>query len=118
MAVFIEAEHGGMLRRMQVQTDDVCDLGFEVGIVAGQITLQSVRLQADFFPHAMHGILAHSQRRRQFATAPMRGAVARFLAGGGENPGPQRRSQHRRLLAGMIGVNHRSRIGGSAVFSE
>ena len=34
----------------------------------------------------------------------MRGTVAGFLAGGGQNPSPQRRSQHRGLLARMIGI--------------
>jgi len=34
----------------------------------------------------------------------MRGPVAGFVAGGGQNPGPQPRSQHRGLLAGVIGV--------------
>src|SRR5246500_2115708 len=60
--------------------------------------------QARFFPDPMHGVPADAQCGRQFAATPMGGAVAGFLAGGRQNPGPQSRSQNRGLLAGMIGV--------------
>src|SRR6202030_852254 len=60
--------------------------------------------QARFFPDPMYRVLADAQRGRQFAATPMGGTVAGFLAGGRQNPGPQTRSQHRGLLAGMIGI--------------
>jgi hypothetical protein len=41
--LFLDAEHGCMLRWMQVQTDDVRRFGFEIRIVAGHIPLQQVR---------------------------------------------------------------------------
>ena len=102
--LLIDAKHGGMLRRPQIQADNVGGFAFELGIVAGHVTLQAVGLQARFFPDPMHCVLADSQRRRQFAATPMRGTVAGFLAGGRQNPGAQSRSQHRGLLAGMIGI--------------
>ena len=100
----IDAEHRGMLRRPQIQADNVGGFAFELGIVAGHITLQAMGLQARFFPNPMHCVLADSQRRRQFAATPMGGTVAGFLASGGQNPGAQSRSQQRRLLAGVIGI--------------
>ena len=100
----IDAEHGGMLRRPQIQADNVGRFAFELRIVAGQVTLQAMGFQASFFPDPMHSVLADSQRCRQFAATPMRGTVAGFLAGGRQNPGPQSRSQNRGLLAGMISV--------------
>ena len=68
------------------------------------VTLQAVGFQARFFPDPMHRVLADTQRGRQFAATPMGGTVAGFLAGGRQDPGPQSRSQNRRLLAGMIGI--------------
>ena len=101
----IDAEHGGMLRRLQVQAENVGGFTFELGIVAGQITLQAMGTQARFFPDSMDLVLADSQRSCQFAATPMGGTVARFLAGGGQNPSAQSRSQQRGRLAGVIGVS-------------
>jgi hypothetical protein len=100
----IDAEHGGMLRRPQIQADNVGRFAFELRIIAGQVTLQTIGFQASFFLDPMHCILADSQCGRQFAATPMRGTVAGFLAGSRRNPGSQSRSQNRGLLAGMIGV--------------
>ena len=100
----IDTEHGGMLRRPQVEAENVGGFRFEVGIVAGHVTLQTMGFQASFFPDSMHSVLADSQRGRQFRATPMGGTVARFLASGGQNPGAQSRSQQRRLLAGVIGI--------------
>ena len=100
----IDAEHGGMLRRPQIQADNVGRFTFELRIVTGQVTLQAMGFQASFFPDSMHRVLADAQCCGQFAATPMRGTVAGFLAGGRQNPCPQRRGQNRGLLAGMIGV--------------
>ena len=86
------------------QADNVGRFAFELRLVAGRVTLQAVGFQASFFPDPMHSVLADSQRCRQFAATPMRGSVAGLLAGGGQNPSPQSRSQNRGLLAGMIGI--------------
>jgi hypothetical protein len=93
-----------MLRRTQIQADNVGRFAFELGIVAGQVTLQAVRFQAGFFPDPMHGVLADSQRCSQFAATPMRRTVAGFVAGGRQNSRSQSRSQNLGLLARMIGV--------------
>jgi len=93
-----------VLRRIQVQGENVGRLAFELGIVAGQVTLQTVGFETGFFPDPMHGVFAHFQSRRQFATTPMGGTVAGFLASGRQNPGAQCWRQHRGLLSGMIGV--------------
>src|SRR5215469_2150863 len=99
--LFIDAEHGGVLRRPQIQADNVGRLAFEVGIVAGQVTLQAVRFETGFLPHPMDGVFADAQGRRQFAAAPMGGTVAGFLACSRKNPGPQRRRHNAGLLPGM-----------------
>jgi len=93
-----------MLRRPQIQADNVGRFAFELRVVAGQVTLQAMRFQASFFPDPMHRVLADSQRGRQFAATPMPGTVVGFLAGGRQNSGWQSRSQNLGLLTGMIGV--------------
>jgi len=83
----IDAEHGGMLRRPQIQADNVGRFAFELRIVAGHVTLQAMGFQARFFPDPMHRVLADSECGRQFAATPMGGTVAGFLAGGRQNAG-------------------------------
>ena len=63
--LLIDAENGGMLRRAQIEADDVSRLGFKLGIVAGHVALQAVRPQASLPPDAMHGVFTDAQRRGQ-----------------------------------------------------
>jgi hypothetical protein len=65
--LFIHAEHCRVLRRIQVQTDDVGGFRFEIRIVAGQLTPDPMRFQARFFPHPVHRIFADAQMNREFA---------------------------------------------------
>src|SRR6202008_2150154 len=103
-SLLIDTEHGSMLRRAQVQPDNVSGFGFEIRIVAGHVALQAVRLQAGLFPHPMHSVLAYTQCCGKLATTPVRRTVLRLLAGSRENPGPQLRSQHGSRLSGMIRI--------------
>ena len=93
-----------MLGRVQIEAEDVGRFGFELGIVARHVAFETVRLQACFLPDAMHGVFADTQCGGQFATTPVRGPVAGFSPGGGQDAGAQSRSQHTGFLAGMIGV--------------
>jgi len=93
-----------VLRRLQIQADNVGCLAFEIGIVAGQVTLQAVGFEAGFLPHPIRRVFAYSQSRRQPATTPVGGTVAGFLAGGRKNFGPQSRSQNAGPLTAMVGV--------------
>jgi hypothetical protein len=102
--LLIDAEHGRVLRRVQIEAEDVGGFGFELGIVAGHVAFETVRLQAGFLPNTMHGVFADAQRGGQFAATPVRGPVARFSPRGRQDAGVQSRSQYTGLLAGMIGV--------------
>jgi hypothetical protein len=66
--------------------------------------LQTVRLQASLFPDARYGVLTDAKRCRQFSATPMGGTIARLLASGRQNPGPQSRCQSAGSLSGMKGV--------------
>ena len=90
-----------MLGWVQVEANDVGRLGFKVGIVAGHVTLQTVRLQARLLPDAVHGVLAETQGGGQLAATPVRRAILGRLARCGKDPRPQLGGQHRGLLSGM-----------------
>jgi len=44
----IDAEHGCVLRRTQIEAEDVRGFGFELGIVAGHVAFEAVGFQARF----------------------------------------------------------------------
>ena len=88
MAVFSSTQNTAACCGGRVEAEDVGRLGFKFRIVAGQVALQPVGLQARFVPDTMHGgVFADTQRSRQLAATPVRGAVAWFLAGGGTESG-------------------------------
>jgi hypothetical protein len=114
--LLLDAEHGRVLRRVQIEAEDVGGFAFELGIVAGHVAFQAVRLQARFLPNPMHGVFADAQRGGQFAATPVRGPVAGLSPGGGQDAGAQSRSQHPGLLAGMIGVQSLESVLPEALF--
>src|SRR5208337_4820153 len=59
--LLIDAEHGRVLRWAQIEAEDVGSIAFELGIVAGHVAFEAVRLQARFLPNSMHGVLADTQ---------------------------------------------------------
>ena len=77
--LFIEAKHSRMLRRIQVQTDDVSRLGLKIRIVAGHIPFQSVGFQLGLGQNSLHRGLAERQLLGQFPAGPVRAAVRRLL---------------------------------------
>ena len=88
-----------LLRRAQIEAEDVGGFAFEFRIVAGHVAFETVRFQARFLPHAMHGLFADAERSGQFAATPVRRPVARFSPRGRQDAGAQSRSQHTGLLA-------------------
>ena len=60
--LFIHAKYGRVLRRIQIPSNYIGGLGLEVGIIAGQVALQPMRLQAGFAPHAVHHVLTDLNR--------------------------------------------------------
>ena len=85
--LFINAEHGGMLRWVQIQSDNVGGFRLKVRIIACHIPIQPMRLQPSFFPNAMDGILADAQLRGELAATPLRGTIPGLSARSRQNPG-------------------------------
>ena len=65
--LLIEAEYSRMLRRAQLEAEDVSGFAFEFRIVAGHVAFEAVRFQARFLPNAMHSVFADAERRSQLA---------------------------------------------------
>ena len=121
----VDAEHQGIVRRVQVQANHVGGLGGKLGVRADAPGAVALQLDAFFAQHAPHRIIRHVQRQRQGATVPTRpahgrrhlqlrqdsiaqlNAVLRGLAGPGliAKPGNTARSKAPAPLPHRIGSN-------------
>ncbi len=75
--VLIHTKHGRMLRRIQIQPDDIGRLRLEVRVVGGQIALQAVGHEPMLGPHAGHPHVADPELRGELAGAPVGRPVGR-----------------------------------------
>lgn len=112
--LLVDAEHGGMRRRIQVQPDDIRGLFLKVGIVRGHVALDPVRLEPMLAPHPCHHHVAHVQMRGQFARAPVGRPTRRRAACRLQNPGFQLRRAHRGDLSEMPAVESRDPLLGKS----
>jgi hypothetical protein len=74
----VDAEYRCMLRRMQIQTDNLCGFGFKVRVVRRHVAFEPVRAQRMLAPDARHHHMGNLQLLTEFAGAPMGRSVARF----------------------------------------
>ena len=91
--LFIDAEDRRVLRRIQIEPDDLGGFGFEIGIGRAQIAFQAMRLEAAAFPRPRHDGVGHVELRREAAGRPVRCAIRGGLAGPAQNPGFELRRQ-------------------------
>jgi len=68
-----------MLRRIQVQANDVRRLPLKVGIVAGHVTFESVWLQLGLRQYPLYRRMTHLQVCRKLPARPVSAAVWRLL---------------------------------------
>jgi len=77
LALFVDAEHDGVHRRIDVEPDDVAQLAGEVRVL-GQLELpDAMRLEPVGAPDALHGTDADARRLGHRRAGPMR----RFVRG-------------------------------------
>jgi hypothetical protein len=105
LALLVDREHHGVLRRVQVQADDVAHLGDEGGVARHLEALDPVRLQAVLAPDLLDRGLAQAGRPGQGARAPVRG-IGRRLAQGLLLPDLLRRHRRRSPGAGPVAQHH------------
>jgi hypothetical protein len=84
-SLFVDAKDGGMIRRVQIEADNVSGLFLEIGILAQHVTAQPVRLQAVSGPNPGNGHVIGAQHRGQSAAAPVGGCILRTTAGPFQN---------------------------------
>ena len=95
--LLVHAKHGGMLRRVEIEPDDLGRLRFEIRVGRSQVPLQSMRLQSGPFPGARHDRVRHAQLLAQATRRPMGRAVTGRFTSPAQNPGLDSRGQHARL---------------------
>ena len=78
LALLVDAQDDGALRRRHVEPDDVAHLGDEVGIGGELEGLQPVRLQAEGPPDALHRRGRQAARLGHAARTPMGGVPGRL----------------------------------------
>src|SRR3977135_2268975 len=76
--LLIDAKHRRMLRRMQIQPDDIGSFGLKVRIVRGPVALNTVRSQHMRWPPPRPHHVADAQVGSELARTPVGRAVARF----------------------------------------
>ncbi len=92
--LLVDAEHGGMAGRVQVETDDVGGLRLEVGVVRRHIAGQPVWPHVRLAPNPLYDVLVHAEVGREAAARPVGRPVGRRAACGGQQAGAQ---PHRQL---------------------
>src|SRR6185312_7691162 len=100
--LLIHAENSCMLRRMQVQTNNVRGLLLEVRVIRSHIAIQPVGLEAVLAPHARDHHMRDTQVLGQLTGAPLCRAIRRLtLHRPFQNPSLQSWSERAGLLTGM-----------------
>ncbi len=112
--LLIDTEDGSMLRRVQVEPDDVGGLAFERRVIGGHIALESMRLQAVPRPDAGDHHMRDTEGRAQPSRAPVRRAVLGPAACQVKNPGFELRREHRRRLPTVPTVEPGQALGRKA----
>ena len=79
--LLIHAEHRSVLRRIQIQADDVGRLRLEVRIIRRHVSLHPVRLDPGPRPRPGHKHVVDPHRRGQASRAPVRRPIRRLLPG-------------------------------------
>ena len=100
LALFVDTENQGTIRRRQIQTDDVADLLHEEGIARQLEGLRAMRLQAEGPPDAMNG---RGARGRSPAPSSEGSNGSRPAASLPASAGPLPRWRHRRFDAARRG---------------
>ena len=79
LGLLVQADDGGVLRRTQVQADDVADLLLGLGIGTEFESLDAVRFETVLLPDPMDGAVRKAGPIREFASTPVREPTGRRL---------------------------------------
>ena len=99
--LFVDAEHHGVLGRIEVQADNIRGLRLELGIGRPHVPFEPMRLQPGMSPRSGDNRVLHAQLAPERPRRPMRRAVRRRAARPRHDARFQGRRQHGRLRAAM-----------------
>ena len=85
--LLIDTKHGRMLRRVQVEADDVGRLRLKVRIIGGHIAVQSMRLEPMLSPHPGHPHVTDPELGGELPGTPVSRPVAGVLPRGVQDAG-------------------------------
>ena len=105
-----------MLRRFDVEPDNIGRLGLKVGVVGGHVAFDPMGLNPGTLPHPRYHHVANTQVLRQLAAAPVRGAIRRSSASPFQNSGLQRRGALLHRASGVVGVQARQPLSFETAF--
>ncbi len=111
LGLLVDREDDGAVGRVEVEPDDVADLGLE-GRIGGELEgLGAVRLQAQLGPQAVHRGGAHATGRRHAAHAPVGRALGRWAQREGQEPVAVLAAVRRRVArSGSVGEPREARL--------
>lgn len=101
--LFIHTEDRWVLRRIEVQANNVGGLVFKVGVVAGHVANRWGFSPASF-PASMHRVLTDPQMGGQSAATPGGGTIAGLLPGDRQNSRPQGSREELGSLSRVEGI--------------
>src|SRR6266550_8126816 len=81
-ALLIDTEDRSVYRRLKVQANDVGRLLFKLGVIAGHVTTQPMRLNTEMAPDTAHARLAKAQLFGQPIATPVGRTVSGTLTCG------------------------------------
>jgi hypothetical protein len=113
--LLIDTEDRRVLRRVQIQSDNIGGLALKVGIVRRHVSLEPMRLEPMPGPDPGDHHMGEPERLRQPARTPMGRPILRPPARPVENPGLHLRGEHRGGLPAMSAVETRQSFGGKAL---
>ena len=87
LALLVDAQHDGVVGRVQIQADDIANLLDEEGIGGQLEVFLAVRLHAEPLKPALHGALGHASVGGQAAHAPVGAARRTGLEGAVDHVG-------------------------------
>src|SRR5712691_3115551 len=109
LALLVDAEHERLLRRVEVEPDDVCELLAEARVVGKLERLDPMGLETVRVPDPLHARRADALRLGHRATAPVRLTGRRRLRGRCDDRLDLRRRNRRLAPATRLGLGQRRR---------
>src|SRR5207253_6202417 len=108
LGLLVQRQHERMLRRVEVQTNDIRQFFGKAGVVAQLERPDPMGLEAVFSPDTAHGALAHPAHPSHAACAPL-GGLGRPLLGGLADDLLDRFRRYRRVAPGTRGIGFDAR---------